>query len=298
MMNIHRFRLQLPCFALLTGKFPELNVLQARHAGHSKWSNIKFKKMIIDNARAKVFGKMSLEIIQAVKENGADPSHNSKLDGLILKAKSISMPKDKIETSIKNALRNSTEKRSKLLLQARGPGKCGLLLDVLTPNAARSKHEIKGILKKNEVTYIEDGSVLFMFEHKGVVAVDGDSLSKSETEGVIKEMAEEIAIMIEAENVLFADNDGRKVFQFICEPMEVIRLQKQLQSEYSNLIIQSADVQYLAKTLIGLPDELMHKTDKLINTINEHPDVLNVYDNVIGYPSSTIKLTNHYEEFT
>lgn len=297
-MNIHRFRLQLPCFALLSGNFPELNVFQARHAGHSKWSNIKFKKMIIDNARAKVFGKMSLEIIQAVKENGPDPSHNSKLDGLILKAKSMSMPKDKIETSIKNALRNSTEKRSKLLLQARGPGKCGLLLDVLTPNAARSKHEIKGILKKNEVTYIEDGSVLFMFEHKGVVAVDGGSLSESETEGVIKEMAEEIAIMIEAENVLFDDNDGRKVIQFICEPMEVIHLRKQLQSEYSNLIIQSADVQYLAKTLIGLPDELMHKTDKLINTINEHPDVLNVYDNVIGYPSSTIKLTNQYEEFT
>lgn len=66
-MNIHRFRLQLPCFALLSGNFPELNVFQARHAGHSKWSNIKFKKMIIDNARAKVFGKMSLEIIQAVK---------------------------------------------------------------------------------------------------------------------------------------------------------------------------------------------------------------------------------------
>ena len=40
---------------------------QERFAGHSKWSNIKFKKMHKDNARAKVFGRLSLEIIQAVK---------------------------------------------------------------------------------------------------------------------------------------------------------------------------------------------------------------------------------------
>merc|ERR1712137_1209461 len=77
---------------------------QKRYAGHSKWANIKFKKMHKDNARAKVFGQLSREIIQAVKEKGADPAYNTKLEGLILKARSSSMPKDRIENSIKNAL--------------------------------------------------------------------------------------------------------------------------------------------------------------------------------------------------
>ena len=45
---------------------------------------------------------------------------------------------------------NSDEKHVSLLLQARGPGKCGLMIDVLTTNPLRSKPELKTILKKNE----------------------------------------------------------------------------------------------------------------------------------------------------
>jgi len=47
-------------------------------------------------------------------------------------------------------MRSSTEKLHELLIQARGPAKCGLMIDILTPNIVRSKNEIRGILKKNE----------------------------------------------------------------------------------------------------------------------------------------------------
>jgi len=87
-----------------------------RFAGHSEWQNRKWKKMHVDNKRAKVFGPISLEIQQAVKENGSDPNTNSKLKVLLSKAKSVSMPKDTIEAAIKRSSKSSTENLVPILL--------------------------------------------------------------------------------------------------------------------------------------------------------------------------------------
>jgi len=281
--NVHSQNLSAPC---LTG-----SLLQKRYAGHSKWANIKHKKMHKDNERAKTFGKFSLEIIQAVKENGPDPSQNSKLEAVISKAKAGSMPKDKIETSIRNAMRSSTEKLHELLIQARGPAKCGLMIDILTPNIVRSKNEIRGILKKNECTYTEDGSVAFMFLRKGVLSAVKDVNKVSPAD---EEEGEEIAIMIGAEDVVFDENDeeGTNLTQFICAPLEIINIQKELTSNYKDYRIISSENQYLANTLLSLNDEQMDEADRVIDIIMEHHDVINVYDNIRGYPSKTIKLSN------
>eukprot|EP00111_Clytia_hemisphaerica_P020987 TCONS_00061900-protein len=274
---------------------------QKRYAGHSKWANIKFKKMHKDNARAKVFGQLSREIIQAVKEKGADPVYNAKLEGLVLKARSSSMPKERIENSIKNALRSSYEKATQSLFQARGPMKCGLMIDVLAPNVIRTKNEIKTILKKNDATFISDGSVAFMFDHKGVVTIK-DKLSKpSENGGDIVEVvadehaidqAEEIAIEVGAEDVHFSYNEqlDQRVIQFLCQPLEIQTIRKEMEEKHQQLEILSADVQYLAKSLVDLDEHNMTQADRLIELITNHPDVLNVYDNIVGYPSSTIKI--------
>lgn len=265
---------------------------QKRFAGHSKWANIKFKKMHKDNARAKLFGQLSREIIQSVKEKGSDSAYNPKLEALILKAKSSSMPKDKIETSIKNALRNSDEKNTQSLYQARGPLKCGLMIDVLTPNVVRTKHEIKGILKKNEATFITDGSVAFMFDHKGVVTVKDTFSAVTEDEDEVFDKLEEIAIEIGAESVHFNYNFplDKKVVQFLCMPLEVHTLRKAIEKDFIQLEMLSADVQYLPNTLIEMDENNIQQADRLIDIINAHPDVLNVYDNIKGYGSSTIKL--------
>uniref|UniRef100_T2M6X9 Translational activator of cytochrome c oxidase 1 n=1 Tax=Hydra vulgaris TaxID=6087 RepID=T2M6X9_HYDVU len=262
-----------------------LSHIQKRFAGHSKWSNIKFKKMHIDNARAKVFGKLSMEIIQAVKDNGPDVKFNSKLAQLVSKAKASCMPKEKIETSIKNALRETDEKYISFMLQARGPGKCGLIIDLFTPNPLRSKAEIKSILKKNDCTFIEDGSVAFMFERKGVVSVQENSLQDLSS----KDKAEELAILIGAESVEFNNINNVNVVQFICDPLEFISVERAIIELHPNISILSADVQYLAKSLIDLTEEHVKRSDLVIEALSEHPDVLTIYDNIIGYPSTTIK---------
>ena len=84
------------------------------------------------------------------------------------------------------------------------------------------------------------------------------------------------------------------IFQFICQPLETEQLRRELRQQYEALDILSADVQYIAKSLVELSEDNVTQADRLIELIADHPDVLNVYDNIDGYPSSTIKMSQTY----
>lgn len=83
-------------------------------------------------------------------------------------------------------------------------------------------------------------------------------------------------------------------FKFICQPLETESLRHELQENFKDLQILSTDVQYIAKSLVELSDDHVTQADRLIELIGDHPDVLNVFDNIDGYPSSTIKITQTF----
>eukprot|EP00794_Sanderia_malayensis_P003418 gene3418-3909_t len=254
-------------------------------AGHSHWANIKFKKMHKDVEKSKMFGKLSLEIITAVRENGPEPATNSKLDSIISRAKAAKMPKDSIESAIKSALRAGSEARSQMLFEVRGPGKCGIILDILSPSIMRSRAEIKSLLKKHGGTLGAEGSVSFMFQHKGVVTVEG-----CQSNGINESEVEEAAILSGAENFYFdSDEDQKPVIRFICDPMEVKSVAEAVMTEHSFKTI-GATQEYIAVNLIELKEDAMTQADKLIDHLSNHPDVMRVFDNITHYPSTTLKL--------
>jgi len=141
--------------------------MQLRYKGHSKWQNIKYKKAHIDFARSKEFGKLSMEIITAVRESGVDVKFNHRLEGLIDKAKSISMPKEKIESAIKSGAGTKDNPHGASLLEIKGPGGCGLIVQILTSNKVKTKNEMNTILRKNGGSFKDGGSVAFQYDHKG-----------------------------------------------------------------------------------------------------------------------------------
>eukprot|EP00112_Aurelia_sp_Birch-Aquarium-sp1_P002271 Seg1248.2 transcript_id=Seg1248.2/GoldUCD/mRNA.D3Y31 product="putative transcriptional regulatory protein" protein_id=Seg1248.2/GoldUCD/D3Y31 len=254
-------------------------------AGHSHWANIKFKKMHKDAERSKVFGKLSLEIITAVRENGPDQMSNSKLDGIISRAKAAKMPKDSIEAAIKSALRAGNEAGVQMLMEVRGPGRCGLLLDILSPNLKRTRPELKTILKKYGGVPSEEGSVSFMFQHKGLVTVEATNEKATD-----KSEVEDAAILSGAENFYFdEDDEGKKVIRFVCGPLEVRSLQDALSSEHGFTVV-AANEEQIAKDLIELDENHMTQADKLIDHLSSHPDVMRIFDNIKHYPSSTFKI--------
>ncbi|KAK3733783.1 hypothetical protein QZH41_015106 [Actinostola sp. cb2023] len=274
---------------------PSSLLMLKRMAGHSHWANIKFKKSNIDVARSKMFGRLAVEMITAVREGGAEK--NPRLDNIVTRAKAVSMPKASIENAIKSGLGNKDNPLSQILLEARGPGACGLLIDILTTNKVKAKIDMNTILKRNGGTMKDGGTVQFQYESKGVVTVDDflhtdQSNTENYPEQNMVEKAEEIAIEAGAEDVYFTQlEDSKRVIKFVCPFQEMKNLSEDITSFIqTNSVIHSTGLEYYPTLLTTLSENQMDRADRLIDLILNHSDVIRVYDNIKDYPSSTCKL--------
>ena len=144
-------------------------------SGHSKWSTIKRKKGEKDGARAKVFTKISREIIVAIKEGGGDPNNNAKLATLIQKAKSNNIPNDNIDRLIKKAV-GGGEKNDyeNCVYEGYGPNGVAVIVDCLTDNRNRTAGEIRHYFDKFGGNMGTSGCVSFMFSLKGIIVLDNE----------------------------------------------------------------------------------------------------------------------------
>ena len=142
-------------------------------AGHSKWANIKHKKALVDKARGKLWSKCSRAIIVAAKEGGPDPAANLSLRYAIDEAKACNMPKD----TIKNAIDRGTGTKNgddfeELSYEGYGPGGIALVVACLTDNRHRTAPDVKHIFDRNGGNLGAQGSVLFLFDYKSVIAIE------------------------------------------------------------------------------------------------------------------------------
>ncbi|XP_065053825.1 probable transcriptional regulatory protein TDE_1487 isoform X2 [Rhopilema esculentum] len=223
------------------------------------------------------------------KKNGPDPISNSKLDGIISRAKAVKMPKDSIESAIKSGLRVGSEAKVQLSLEIRGPGRCAVLLDVLSSNIKRTRPELNTILKKYGGIQSEEGSVSFMFQRKGIVTAE-----RSNNDDASVNRVEDAAILCGAENFYFdTDEDGNDVIRFVCAPLDFGAVQNSLCSEHGFHVI-SANDELVAVKLVDLDENQMQQADKLIDQLSSHPDVMRIFDNIRNYPSSTLKRDNPF----
>jgi YebC/PmpR family DNA-binding regulatory protein len=140
-------------------------------SGHSKWSTIKHKKAATDAARGKLFSKMSRAISVAVKTGGGgDLDSNHKLRMAVDKAKSVNMPKDRIDNAIKRAS-TSGENLEEMLYEGFGPYGIAVMVEVATDNRNRAAQGIKSIFERGGGSLGGPGSVSFNFTSKGLLVV-------------------------------------------------------------------------------------------------------------------------------
>ncbi|MCX8086748.1 MAG: YebC/PmpR family DNA-binding transcriptional regulator [Rhodocyclaceae bacterium] len=137
-------------------------------AGHSKWANIQHRKGRQDEKRGAAFSRLAKELSVAAKLGGGDPSFNPRLRLAIEKAKSVNMPKDKIENAIK---KGTGELEGVDYLEARyegyGPGGAAVMVDCLTDNKTRTVAEVRHAFSKHGGNLGTDGCVAFQFKHCG-----------------------------------------------------------------------------------------------------------------------------------
>lgn len=147
-------------------------------SGHSKWHNIQARKGKQDALRSNVFSKMS-KVIAVAARNGGDPVMNFSLRLAIEKAKAAGMPKDNIERAVKKGTGelNDGTQVEELVFEAYGPGGVALIIKAITDNKNRTLQEVKHLITKNGGTLGNSGSVLWMFQQKGWVVIDGGAVA-------------------------------------------------------------------------------------------------------------------------
>ena len=168
-------------------------------SGHSKWSTIKHKKAAKDAKRGKLFTKLIKEITVAAKLGGGDINANPRLRTAVTTARQNSMPTDNIDRAIKKGtgeLEGVTY--DEITYEGYGPGGAAVLVMVMTDNRNRTVAEIRRLFTKHGGAMGESGCVAWMFQKKGMIAVD-----KSQAD---EERLMELALDAGADDVI--EDDG------------------------------------------------------------------------------------------
>ena len=238
-------------------------------SGHSKWSTIKRKKGEKDGARAKVFTKISREIIVAVKEGGANPAENSKLAQLIQKAKSNNIPNDNIDRLLKKASGDAEKTNYEdCVYEGYGPNVVALIVECLTDNRNRTAGEIRHYFDKFGGNMGTSGCVSFMFTTKGIVVLDNEDGDIDEDKAM-----EDI---LEAGGDDFSFEDG--CVEITTEPNEVAAVGEALAAMGYKVL--SAEPAKIPSTYTTLTDEdHIKKMGLLLETLEDNDDVQNVWHN-------------------
>jgi len=236
-------------------------------SGHNKWASIKHKKGATDAKRGKLFTKIIKEITVATREGGGDADANPRLRAAILKAKTSNMPKDNIDRAIKKGTGDlEGVSYHEIAYEAYGPGGVAILIATLTDNKNRTAADVRNILTKGNGNLGETGCVSYLFHRKGVIAFDAEKYSE--------EKIFNTALEAGAEDVT---NDGT-IIEVLTAPEEFEVVHTALQND--GLEEGNAEISMVPETMISLDEDMTRKALRLIENLDDHDDVQNVYSNL------------------
>lgn len=237
-------------------------------SGHSKWANIKHRKGRQDAQRAKIFTKLGKEIIVAAKKGGGDPDINPGLKVVIQKARAANMPMDNITRVIQKATGElAGVTYEEMTYEGYGPGGAAVILDILTDNRNRTAGDIRHLFSKFGGNLGESGCVSWMFEKKGFISVDKENLDKDYDEIMM------IALDAGAEDMLEED----ETFDITCAWDDFGAVESAIRE--TGLNPSAAEITMIPQNTVSLEGNDAIKMLKLMDVLEEHDDVQNVYSN-------------------
>lgn len=237
-------------------------------AGHSKWNNIKNKKGKEDAKRGKIFTKLGRYIMVAAREGGGDPEFNPALKAAIDKAKAANMPNDNIDRAIKKGSGElGTESFEEITYEGYGPGGVAVFAQCLTDNRNRTAPEIRHAFDKGGGNLGTPGSVSFMFDKKGIIAIE-------KSENIDEDELTMLAIDLGAEDFT-SEEEG---YEIITEPADFNAIRDGLDKEGYEFAM--AEVIYIPQNTVELTNEDDIKNmEKLIDMLEDNDDVQGVFHN-------------------
>jgi YebC/PmpR family DNA-binding regulatory protein len=238
-------------------------------SGHSKWAQVKHKKAAVDAKRGKIFTRIVKEISVAARLGGGDPDGNPRLRTAIEKAKEVNMPQENIKRAIMKGtgeLPGMTYEET--VYEGYGPGGTAILLDVLTDNRNRTVSEIRHIMTKHGGNLGEAGCVGWMFEKKGYILVEKTNIGEDSL----------MSIAIESGAEDLKNDPGEDSYEIITATEDLNRVKISL--EAAGVPLSLAEITMLPRSYISLDGKSAEQMIRLIEALEEHEDVQNVYTNV------------------
>jgi YebC/PmpR family DNA-binding regulatory protein len=234
-------------------------------AGHSQFKNIMHRKGRQDAAKSKLFGKLAREITVSAKIGQPDPDMNPRLRAAMIAARAENMPKDNIERAIKKAAGGEAENYEQIRYEGYGPGGAAVIVEVLTDNRNRTAGDVRATFTKSGGNLAETGAVSFMFDHVGVIEYDAKAASS--------DAIFEAALDAGADDVV-SGADGHEIYAAQDRFGAVARA---LEAKFGEP--RKAMLVWRPQNTVAVNDEQGEKLLKLIESLNEHDDVQNVYAN-------------------
>ena len=234
-------------------------------AGHSQFKNIMHRKGRVDAVRSKVFSKLAREITVSAKLGLPDPAMNPRLRAAILAARAENMPKDNIERAVKKAQGGDAETYEEVRYEGYGPGGAALIVEAMTDNRNRTASDIRSSFTKNGGNLAETGAVSFMFDRVGLVefdpkVADADAM----LDAAIEAGADDVA----------STEDGHAI---TCDQGVLHEVAKTLEARFGEP--RKTAVVWRAQNTVDVDDEAAEKLIRLVEFLEEHDDVQNLFVN-------------------
>ncbi|MBP7836481.1 MAG: YebC/PmpR family DNA-binding transcriptional regulator [Candidatus Fonsibacter sp.] len=234
-------------------------------AGHSHFKNMMHRKGRADKIRSKLFTKLSREITVSAKLGTPDPEMNPRLRAAVQAARAANMPKDNIERAIKKSQGNIDNSYEFSRYEGFGPGRTGVIIEVLTDNKNRSVSNIRTIFQKFGGTLGETGSVSYQFEQIGQIKIKKELMSQND--------ALEIAINAGAEDCVTTDLHH----EINCKKEEFNSVREEIEKKVKDLSFAGLIWNPLSK--VNLDKETFDKVVNFLEQIEDDDDVQNVFTN-------------------
>ena len=220
---------------------------------------------------AKNFTRIGKEIVIAVKAAGPDPNSNAALRRCFQNARSVGMPKDRVEAAIKRAQGKELVNYDEILYEGYAPHGVALLVETATDNHVRTVANVKSHFTKGGGVMGNSGSVSFQFKKMGVFKLNPSGLNAEDMElELIDYGLEELGESI--------NDKGEEILVVRCGFSDFGNMQKAL--EEKNIAPISAELEWIPSTTVPLTDEQAEDVSKLIERLEQDEDVQKVFHNM------------------
>jgi len=236
-------------------------------SGHSKWATTKHRKAAVDAKRSALFSKLARIITVAAKTGGdPNPENNASLAAAIAKAKSYSLPKDKIQGAIDKAFGAGADAATydEVVYEGYGPAGVALYVEALTDNRNRTAADVRAAFTRAGGNLGSTGSVAFMFERKGQILVDGAGIADED---------ELMLLVADAGGEDLEEGDGEWIVY--TGPGDLMGVSAALEAAGLNVKGSELTMEPTTPAIVSVEDA--KKVMRLVDKLEELDDIQNVY---------------------